>query len=407
MKIYYLVFLLLFLLAGCAAGTPFAGTPRHRAQETVPVYAQAQDAPVAYTVLLPHHKTTPALHEPADGILLGAWLTGVAPRAFNEQAGKNHALFVYELTLGDALPFAFIIEALAAGAAPLFYLHPPADFSAELLPVNELLALAQGLAHYQVPMFVAFFPLAQALDMAADVYVAVFRLARILFRAYAPNVAFVWLPPGGEYTATPNHAHYPGHDAVDWVAVPAHTLRGRDGAAATTAVQQLATFHAHFQYHKPIMILGLGFSHFSHAHFRYYMNETVAEMGEFFALLPTFPRVRAVVYHDVDNFGALRDDLTLTREREIMTAYAQAIAEPHFLPALPPPVRTAAHWLRSAFHGYYYQGAFYLDVEMLSVELFHLHRGETILLHGRRFAPLAQLPFDYALCHRARLVRLL
>jgi len=395
--------LLLFFLVGCAAiDPPFVGTPRGLSNDAVPVYAAAEaPEPQAVPVLFAQAGGMLGLHEPPLGTFLGAWQEPnafLSPRLFNEATEKMHAIFTHEMVLGEALPLAWILQVMAVDAMPLFILHDNPALEEEILPVEALTVLAQSLGSYNIPMFLAFFPQSSNPDKRADEFVSAFRLARIIFRVYAPRVAFVWVPPGGSAAATPAHNFYPGHDAVDWVALPALHLRPRDGTQQNLT-EEILPFYEAFHRHKPIMVLPLGISHFSRAQYRYYMGEAAADIRDFYAALPAFPRIGAVVYRDLPRFGSLWDDISITRECEVREAYAQAIQHAHFISNLPdaayvPHALPGVDWVRSAFHGYAYGGRFFVDIETIIQELNRTHHGDTVEINGRTFVDIHLIPHE-------------
>jgi len=349
--------LLLFFLAGCAAiDPPIVGSPRGFADDAVLVYAaESANVPRMMPVLFAQAGRVLGLHEPPMGTLIGAWQEPdafLSPRQFNEATQEFHAIFTHEVVLGEALPLMWVLQVMALDAMPLFILHNNPETPEDILQTEKIIELAQAMGNYNIPMFLAFFPQAGNPHIRADEFVSAFRLARIIFRIYAPQVAFVWVPPGGSVEATPTHAFYPGHDMVDWVGIPAMQLRPQTAVPRDLA-EEILLFYEAFHRHKPIMILPLGISHFSRTQYRYYMEETAADIRRFYAALPAFPRIGAVVYRDLPRFGALWDDLSITRECEIREAYTQAIRNAHFLSRLGdaayvPHRLPGVDWVRSA-----------------------------------------------------------
>jgi hypothetical protein len=347
------------------------------------------------------------MHEPAAGAYLGGWLSPefshISVRSFGNMAEKPHAIFVCDMELGDDIPLSWLLHVMAAEAVPLFYLRPCASSLENPFPLHAVIDLARGLGAYNSPMFLAFFPLEQGHGMNAEDYVSDFRLARIFFRVYAPQVAFVWVAPEGRANTSPASPFYPGHDAVDWVALPALALRAHDGYNADI-LAALTPFHQAFQRHKPIMLLPLGISHFSRVDYTYNIRAAAAEIGRVYAGLSGFPRVKAVVYRDARNFGPQRDDMTLTRESELMLAYAQAVSCGHFLPAVQPLPLQFRQWLRSAFHGYLYDGNFYADCETLTSELSVSLPGATFEINNRPYVNIDLLPLDITVDRERRII---
>jgi hypothetical protein len=254
-------------------------------------------------------------------------------------------------------------------------------------------------------MFVAFFPQEGERGMSAEAFVSSFRIARIVFRVYAPLVAFVWVPPNGETHVTPEHPFYPGHDAVDWVGLPALALRSEVGTPPDL-MEGIIPFHQNFAPFKPIMLLPLGISHFSRAGYVYYMEETAAEIEGIYSALQGLPRVRAVVWRNTLRYGPEWDALSVTRECEIREAYTRAVGDPYYLSG----IRNAPQsqqWLRSEFEGFYYDGMYYVDMQTLAAELSHTHRGETVEMDGRRFVPVTQLSIPATICRTTNIIRLI
>ncbi|MCL2602925.1 MAG: hypothetical protein FWD90_00430 [Defluviitaleaceae bacterium] len=403
--------LLLLFLSGCAADapSPIVGTPRRRTldvrQDTPTV---SDPVPIPYTVLFTQAGATISTHEPVEGAYIGAWLspdtTHITMRSFGNLAEKSHAIFVYEMELGDEIPLSWLLHAISSDAAPLFYFRLNFNEDEKRLPAAELAELARGLGIYDIPMFLAFNPLARGHGMTPEEYVNVYRLARILFRTYAPKVAFVWVVPEGQSDATPNHPFYPGHDVVDWVGLSVQALRSRDGFG-TDIPSAIAPFHHAFQRHKPIMLLPAGISHFSRIDYTYYIKEAAEEILRVYDALAGFPRVKAVIYRDANNVGARWDDMTLTRERDLMLAYAEAIACDYFLDALAqaPAVR---QWLRSVYGGYEYDGTFYVGYETLTKELFLSRPGTAVEIDGRSFVDASQLALDITIDTERRIIRI-
>jgi len=406
----FIFMLLLLFLSGCAQEmAPIAGTPRRRTLEMQPAAPTeaAIPKPIPYAVLFPQAGGTPALHEPGRGAYLGAWLTpgfgAASKRSFGNLAERPHGIFGYELTLGDEVSSEWMLHALSAEAAPLFILRKNPDCTAEELPLDDLIDLALFLGMYQVPVFLALFPLESTVGVNPEAYITLFRLARVIFRAYAPLVAFVWVAPEDAQAVTPSHPFYPGHDVVDWVGLSGLALRGNDGFARDVP-EIIEPFHRAFMRHKPIMLLPLGVSHFSRVDYSFYIKEAAEEIQRIYAALPGFPRVKAVVYRDAFRIGPRWDDISLTREDTLMVAYARAVACSHFLSRIESPTSDFRQWLRSDFHGYYYGGLLLIDRETLTAELGLSRIPAGVSLNGRNYIEATRLAPDIRADHERRII---
>ena len=385
-KLYLRIVLLFILLtsSGCAtdAPSPIVGGERSRFFDAAsPGELEALDkpeGPVPLAVLHTPFEVDYALHE-SDGVYLGAWLRpDVSFSAFEDLVGKKHAVYVHDMFLGDEFPYTWLLRCIAAQAHPLIILRQPirplaSQLYAADFPLAELADFAWRLGSYNLPMFVAFYPLESGHNMSASDYVLLFRYARAIFRAHAPMVAFVWTPPGwpvidGEIP-TYSSVFFPGADVVDWVGLPLFATRDAYGFAVCV-LEILTPFYLAFQRHKPIMILPLGISHFSRLDYVYHIQEGADEILRIYRdILAGFPRVRLIVYMDTRDVLTLQDDFTITQESALMDAYQKAVSDMRFISNLGEGVRDGKLWLRSAFNGYYLDGSVLLDIKMLETEL--------------------------------------
>ncbi|MCL2285117.1 MAG: hypothetical protein FWC32_01990 [Firmicutes bacterium] len=364
----FLLLLCLFLLSGCMTDSPvnITGTPRSRSFERPPaegaVYSIDEDKPAPVAVLYAVENAAPGLYEPADGIYLAAWL---APhtliRNFIHHVDKNHAVFVHELSLGQEVPVNWILQCISVLATPLIVVHPPQDDNCEVPVGDKISYLAQKLGAFNLPMFIAFYPPGHGLT--AREYSVMFRYARALFLHHAPQAAFVWVAPGAE--ATVQDPFFPGHDAVDWVGVSLFARRNSGGLE--DVVEQFTPFYHRFQAYHPIMVLPLGVSHFSRLDHTYRLQEAAAEITRVYRALAGFPRVGLVAYADA--FGltpATNDEFAISIERELISVYAKAVANAHFLSALERDTTHGPRRVRCKYMGYYHNSRVYVSAETLS-----------------------------------------
>jgi beta-mannanase len=221
------------------------------------------------------------------------------------------------------------LETVAArGSIPLVTWEPwTGTPSAELDPAWSLRAAvlsgrsdayieswAQGLATYGKPVLLRFahemhdqpaYPWAVGRNgNTADDYVAAWRYVRAIFaRFHADNVQWIWNPntlgdaPASTYAAT-YRSLYPGDDAVDWIGLDIYNTGpdlnwGHPGwrsfeQALATPYREITSISS-----KPLILPEVG------------STETGGSKGEWISSaltyeLAQFPRVRAVVWFDVD-----------------------------------------------------------------------------------------------------------
>jgi len=367
--------------------------------------------PQPVSVLFQMENAPRAMYEPNDGVYLAGWLAShTAKRGFNLQAGRNHAVYVHEMYLCDEFPHMWLLECMAALATPLIILHPPVDADCPVPIGDRIEYFARRLGLFQMPMFVVYHPPCnRSMVVSAAEYTLIFRYARALFLAHAPQAAFVWLAP--DTTVTPRNAFFPGHDAVDWVGVSLSAVRGQNGL--DNVIDSFAPFYHNFQAHHPVMVLPLGVSHFSRLDYTYRITEASDEISRLYRALLGFPRVGLVAYADA--FGLTyasrllghntpTDDFAVSIESELMEAYAAAVANPLFLSMLEREALPLAHgqaadgtstqpaprWVRSPNFGYFYDGAFYVDVETLNSLNIATPRG-TVAIGDRSFVEMDRL----------------
>jgi len=374
-KAILLLIIILTALTSCMTGrpAPIVGTPRTRSPG-VPLqgslvdnayYMKADNSPQSFPVLFRGRTSRRGMYEPAEGVYLGAWLCAeTSLRMFEYQAGRRHAVYVHEMQLSDEVPVTWLLHCIAAQATPLIIIHPDEVPCDEIPPSEMVIYLAQRLGSFNLPMFIVFFP---EHDLMPAEYVIIFRYARSVFMAHAPLTAFVWSAPNA--SATPQNPFYPGHDAVDWVALELLAGRNSDGKKADI-ISELEDFYHAFQAHKPIMLLPLGISHFSRGDYTYRINETASDIRNIYNALRNFPRIGLIVYADAFTLSPdLWDDFSISAEPILTEAYREAISHEYFLSALETNARDATRFIRSAHHGYYWEGRIYVSTRTLETEL--------------------------------------
>jgi len=365
-------FLLLFTACGIELPWPSpipTSTPQPpaaliEAQDEAVVEAVAEaPGPVPFAVLYAVLDIQRAIYEPSVGTYLGAWLwQGLTKPAFEEKTDQKHAVFAMEMQIGDEFPTTWILQALSAQVAPLIILHMPDDLDNDF-PLAEIASFAYELGRYNLPAFIVFNPLAPGHEIYPEDYVLLFRYSRIIFRSHAPMAAFVW--HGYNNTANAESPFYPGHDVVDWVSLALLAPQTAEGFEADI-LAQLKPFHQSFQQYKPIIALPLGIGHFSRRDYVYRIPQAAAEITRVFeAIRDSFPRVRMIVYANNGISTYKGDDFSLTRQADLMAAYASIVTDDHFITRLTAGGSTDnPQWMRATLHGYYYEGQVFIDQEI-------------------------------------------
>ena len=362
--------ILIIFVSGCATGNPppiSSGAVRSGQRGTQGeenLAAIAPESPVAVPVLMQGAGGV-------DGIYTGAWLgEHISKRDFILQVGRNHAMFVYEYTLGEDIPVTWILQAIAIMATPVFIISPPqddgdSDFSYPGISYPGIsMAMeyfARGVGAFNIPFFAALYP--GDWGMSGNEFVLMYRYSRSIFMEYAPMATFVWVAPGDQ--ACPGHPFFPGAESVDWVAVP--LLAGRITDGFTNVLEGFERFYHHFGQDFPIMVLPVGVSHFSLYDHRYYIEEAGAELMEIYHALRAFPNVGAVIYGDAFGFArGLADDFAISIERELLAAYGAAIGSRCFVNKSRRGKIEDAGLVRSSYMGRVWQGELYVRVDTLA-----------------------------------------
>ena len=364
-------FFSLLILTGCVS--IFPSPIREEADNQVvdvPVYAPAVEVvaettgPIPFAIQYLTNNIARAMYEPTGGTYIGAWLGPHTTKSnFEALTEKKHAVFARDFYIGDEFPTTWILQCIAAQAAPLIVLRLSSQ-QEDAFPLAELAAFAFELGNFNIPAFIVFNPLTLDTEMYPEDYVLLYRYARIIFRSHAPMSAFVWHSYDNEATA--ESLFYPGHDAVDWVSLGILAPQGADGFLVDIPTY-LTPFYLNWQYHKPIMLLPVGVGHFSRRDYVYRVPQAAVEITRVYEILRNnFPRLGLVVYRDHGSTTPQGDDFSLTHETKLIHAYRDAIGDDHFISRVTSASEDGFAWKLSLFNGYYKDGEIYIDREVLT-----------------------------------------
>jgi hypothetical protein len=351
MKKFLLIFVMI-IFTSCVTDNPpqIIDSARHSRA----ILQEVEDAvyeepkPREFAVFFRESEAAAGKYEPLDGAYVGAWLTDdTSIRGYEHRAERSHAVYVNEINLGDELPVSWILHCIASLATPLIAVNAPSEEN-ETPAIELIITLARRAGAFNLPIFIAFYP--DTLGISAEEYTALYRFARHVFNTHAPMTAFVWVSPS--HAATPQNAFYPGHAAVDWVALPLFAdWNERDGF--TDILHNFENFYFEFHEHKPIMILPLGISHFTRGDYRYRLSEAAEEITRVYNALMNFPRLGLIVYGDAFTLQrAYSDDFSVTIENELFAAYKNIISREFFLSAIERTPSSNSRWVRAAQHAY-------------------------------------------------------
>ncbi|MDR1706332.1 MAG: hypothetical protein LBS19_16875, partial [Clostridiales bacterium] len=275
---------------------------------------------------------------------------------------NNHTVYLADYELGGEVPEEFILSCIAAQATPMIILRPPSD---KKITVLQLYSFAKWLGRYNLPMFVAIFPVEPDLTLSADMYAVYYKHAHTNLNKYAPLAAAVWLADANKDNS---EAYYPGHDKVDWVGFTCQSGFAKKEPGIT---EKLEAFYMKYQHDKPVILGPFGVSHFSDTDFTYYTAEAADELRRIYAAVRDgFPRVKMIAYADVNLIpSGGHDDFSFSQDDELRQAYADAAGDAYFSINLD--TRSDGSdkygWLRGGEAGYFIDGQAYIGAKTKSI----------------------------------------
>ncbi len=319
------------------------------------------------------NRTTSAVNEPVTGCYLGAFIDrdeslGApfweadrsqwyrAPEQWASATGRHPgSLFTY-LSYGQPFPRAWAERLKAAGTIPHIAWEPSASkrYGANIRTLPEvrddayLHEFARELRAFDFPVFIRFasemngkWTRAQyGWNGDAALYRAKFRLVNRVLHETAPRAATIWCvnnPPLGNAMD-----YYPGDDGCDWVgvnfyAVPYHEDKLNKPAFDENPLALLDPIYKRFAARKPIAICEFAASHQAHVDPRPCAAFAAAKLRLVYGALPLlYPRVKLVDWFNADTLrhptaGKTPCDYLLTDNAQVLAAWREATAPPHFL----------------------------------------------------------------------------
>jgi len=321
-----LVFLLLFAV-GCGAAAVYVPV-------TSPALTTSPEPEIVYLELfLERPNQVLGKYEPSNGVLLGVYI-GSDPTAgniptFNATTGVDHAIFAHVMHLGDDFPLRWVLENIAASAAPFITLLPPPEGA----PLNlELLeSFAHDIALFNAPAFVQLFPLSSATIFNPSDYTAFFQQAYALFAEIAPNVALVW-GFDGHMLAQASH-FYPGYNSLHWINLTLYNEICPEGYFQDIT-GTLKFFEENFGNIAPLM-LTTAVASYSMTSNRHFPAQAGVKIENLYESLANFPRIGAIIYQNYNDRAGRGADFRINTSTMLTTAYRNAAQRPRFLSQIP------------------------------------------------------------------------
>jgi len=304
-------------------------------------------------VLIVQEASSLAKFEPENGMYIGAFIEkdsgveaekGEKYKAFNEQTGKQHAIYFNYHRYGANFPHVWASQVKAAGGAIHLAVQPEGGLS-EVKDDASLRKFAKDAQAAGVPIFLRF-----ASEMNGSwvkwsgdpkLYIEKFRLVSKVMKEEAPNVAMVWSP-----AANPKrniHDYYPGDEYVDWVGLSIYSVKFFNGDVNSPADQvnpldSLDYVYQAYADRKPIMVSEYGATHFSKAGNTSTVNFAITKMNMLYhGAKLKYPRLKNINWFSLntltDSHSAERslNNFSLTENSSLFNAYKAMIKDPYYL----------------------------------------------------------------------------
>ena len=317
-------------------------------------------------------RNTHALHEPAIGCYLGAYIDFDSklilpytdtnhtkhhePFRFEQIVGRPHSMYFFYLGYGKPLPLDWVKKLAAQGKLVHIALEPN-DGMKYVKDNAYLQKLADDMARSGAKIFLRF-----ASEMNGNwvvynkypsLYREKFRLVYQVMHRRAPNVAMVWCP----YTIPTYNIEdfYPGDKWTDWVGVNMYNVTFHDNNFSNPCenehpVDMVSQVYNLYSARKPMMICEYAATHFTTLDKAPRAEFAMRKILTLYNALPRiFPRVKCINYFDGNTlkFAAERayNDYSVTDDPYLIDTYRFATSAPYFITSavsqaakLPPPI---------------------------------------------------------------------
>lgn len=380
-KIAFLLSLSL-LLSGCAKNSP-------KAELENDLFAAIPKEP--YTVYIEEQNYPYAKYEPQSGCYLGVDISENDDiegciEEFENQVGIRHQLYMNSMHIGQVYPLQWVLECYTRDKIPVITITPFDRYSG--FDQTDMEQTAKEFGMMDIPIFVQLLPDPLLYECSAEEYVEYYRFVYELFAEKAPNVAFIWSIDRN--TIQESEAYYPGDAFVDWVGLNIYEEElNQDDDRLWSQIQY---FYYSFQKRKPVLISQLGISHYSTKNHTYQIQEAAERIEEIYEKIQdSFPRIKGVIYVNRNGTDqvpktALRNDYTVTSDKDLTAAYERAISGDYFGSH---PVR-GVEQIRSPFPAYLKNGMVYIAEKTWIYDMKRKEERPMIEIDGIRYLALKE-----------------
>lgn len=352
-----------------------------------------------YNVYINEYNYNLSKYEPDKGCYLGAYiLTDTIVNSdinnFEEVAGKEHSMYIYNMKLGEPFPISWVLECYTNGKMPHIIMYPPDGYT----PYNKSLIdkCADEFGRLNIPIFLQLYPNPQQYGTDATSYISFYREVKNVFNKKSPNTAFIWSVDSNEEIYD-SEIYYPGDAYTDWVGINIYkTMFDKEYEYSKDIWKNIDYFYYRFQHRKPIMISQLGVSHYSTKNHTYETVKAANSIMEIYNRVQNeYPMIKGIVYMDYSNIdrspkSAVRDDYSISGEKELIKAYRNAVGHNYFIGShIENDTESGGQYFKSPFIGYKINGDIYISAKTITYDLDMSVFGDMVIINGEEYRKIS------------------
>ncbi|OON93709.1 MAG: hypothetical protein ATN31_05355 [Candidatus Epulonipiscioides saccharophilum] len=244
-------------------------------------------------------------YEPYEGVYLGAYMGNqdISEQDFINSLETDLAFKVFHYTKPNSITPTEILKCIANKQTPYFKFL----FSEKISDFYYLIGDMKRM--FNIPIFLELYPLSGKEITDPQKYKDSYIETYNIIKEHIPNTVFV-------YSVDYNNIEdalifYPGDEYVDWIGLNLYMPKYENNIQIdyNRLKTQLDVWYKSFQEKKPLMFSGLAISHYSSVDLTYTIAETMENLNFFYAdMLKEYPRIKAILYTDVDNRDYGKED---------------------------------------------------------------------------------------------------
>lgn len=309
-----------------------------------------------------------SMYEPIDSCYIGAYILSNNSinyniKEFENRVNKSHAIYVYNLVLGNEFPKNWVLECIANMKTPLIVVHPQQNM---ILNEAFLYDTAKACGELSIPIFIDFYPDPEKYNIFPEDYKNFYSRAIQIFKSNAPKTAFIWsVNLENVYSSS---VYYPGDSNVDWVGLNIYEpIYKNDIRFENNIWENINFFYNTYQQTKPIMITQFGCSHYSDIDHTYYIKEAQTNIDEFYTKIKNeYPRIKCINYMDFKG----KENYKISDNESIIKTYNTVVNNDYFRYNVElEEQQYITEYFKSAFYLCEYKQQIYISNKTLEYEL--------------------------------------